>query len=192
MSEEEKFQHFVDSVRFDDEPSAEHRDRLEEKLLGEYDAAEPVSYEPEPLKIYLRKLAVAAGFLIVCGLTFWMVDTAWLRNPDLTYKPDPQIVKRILEAENPTEAEKQTLMAQINMVWKMIRDRDTQGLVTTVRSGNVAASVRQWAAEHLGQMGDEQTLEKLEESIDEEQVTNPDDPLNIAADDIRQRLEEEK
>lgn len=191
MNDEEKFQCFIDSVKFDDEPRTEHRNCLEEQLLAEYDAADPVPYEPEPMAIYLRKLAVAAGFLLVCGLTFWVVDTAWLQNPDLTYHPDPQIVRRILEAENPTEAEKHHLMAQINEVWRMICEHDTQGLVTTIQSPDIAGTVRQWAAEELGEMGDKKTLEELKSIEEKDPAIDPDSPLNTAVEELQQRLETE-
>ena len=180
--DEKKFQHFVDSVRFDDQPSAEHRDRLEEELLEAYDeqAAEPEHYQPEPTGIYLRKLAVAASFLIGCSVAFWVMETFWIGNPNLTYRPDPQVVQRIMELENPSEAERSNLMAQINAVWQMARQGDTQGLVTAVRSDVFADAVRQWAAEEIVKLG-----------VEQQDLANPEEPLNQAAEDTRQQLEKE-
>ena len=193
-NDEKKFEQYVDSVRFDDEPQAAHRDQLEQDLLDAYDHRDRYADSVEPTRVYFQKLAIAAGFLIVVGTLFWTIDSAFIsRDPDpFAYHPDKEAIEQILKAENVSGQEEQQLVALILNTWTMISDEDTHGLTSIVKSPDTAGSVRKWAGVYLGKFGNEESLKHIEETIDELGITDPDDPLVMAADSIRHRLGLEK
>lgn len=188
-NKEEKFKTYVESVRFDDEPTDAHREKLEKKLLEAYDHEQKYGDYVEPVGIYLRKLAIAASFLIVCGLLFWGIDSMFIDEQSyLTQHPEKEAIKQIIKAENVTGQEKVKLLTQINEVWDMIGNQDTDALVAVLETNETAYALRKWAAKYLGKFGGEDTLAVLETTIDHLDVTNPENPLMIAAEKIRQRL----
>ena len=102
------------------------------------------------------------------------------------YANDPVIVKLI--EEEPTKADKKKLLARVKDIWLMIHNEDAEGLVSVMQSDDIARALRVWAAKYLGQFGDEGTLKLLDETIEQMQITDPNDPLKIAAQKIRKRL----
>ncbi len=203
-NEEEKFEQFVASIRFDDTPSDTHRDQLEKQLLEAWDEAQAESEAEteadnivvapvEPTSLYLQRLAIAASFLIICGTLFWGIDKMFIGEQSyIARHPDRQAIERIIEAENATGVEKKKLLAQIKDVWNLIDSKDSASLVTVLHTDDNAYTVRVWAAKYLGKLGGEDTLEIIETTIDQLGVTDPQDPLMIAADKIRERLGLEK
>ena len=192
-NEDKKFEQYVESLRFDDAPSQGHREKLEQQLLDAYDdrAEQADTIEIEPTSLYVRKLAMAAGFLIVCGALFWGINKTMItsQHPDfIVSHPEREKLERIIEKETATRTEKKHLIAKMSTIWTMIQDQDSDALVSVLGSDTVAYRVRTWAADHLGDFGDEQTLTLLEQTIEQMQITDPNDPLVIAADKIRKRL----
>lgn len=191
MSEEKKFEQYVNSLRFDDTPSTEHRDKLEKQLLEAYDQRQESGDSVEPVSLYLRKLSIAAGFLIACGVLFWGIDNVFITRPHpdfIANHPERAKLERIIEEEQVEGIEKKNLIATMSEVWKMIRNQDADGLVSILSSDEIARSVRTWAAEHLGQFGNQQTLDILNGAILKLGITDPNDPLKVAASEIRNRL----
>ena len=191
-NEDKKFEQYVESLRFDDAPSTEHREKLEQQLLNAYDErGEQVNDDApiaEPTRLYVQRLAMAASFLLVCGLSFWAIDTFYIRTAP-PYINDPVIVK-LLE-EEPTKADQKRLLARVKNIWQMIHDEDAEGLVSVVQSDDITRTLRVWTAKYLGRFGDVDTLSLLDETIDQMKITDPNDPLKIAAAKIRKRLETE-
>ncbi len=188
-NEEKKFQNFVESIRFDDSPSEAHREKLEKQLLQAYDYEQKYGDYVEPVSIYVRKLAIAASFLIVCGLLFWGIDSMFIGEQGyVAQHPEKEAIEQIIEAENVTGQEKKQLVAQIKDIWDMISNQDTDALVSVLETDETAYAVRKWAAKYLGKFGGEDTLAVLDATIDHLGVTDPENPLVIAADKIRSRL----
>lgn len=185
-NEEQKFEQYVNSLRFDDEPSQDHRDKLEKKLLEAYDYQQKYGGYVEPVSIYLRKIAIAAGFLIVCGALFWTIDTYYIGSSP-PYANDPEI-KELLEQKDISGHEEKQLLARLNEIWEMIRSKDADALVSVLQSDEITGKVRLWAAKYLGQFGNQQTLTMLEQTIEQMHITDPNHPLMIAAQKIRCRL----
>jgi hypothetical protein len=189
-SDETKFEQYLRTLRFDDQPDSQHRDRLETRLLDAYENRNEDAVYVEPVAIYLKRLALAAGILIACGVFFWTVDTVWIsRDSTLARHPDPKAVEKILQQENPTEAEKPHLLAQIDEVWKLIRRQDTEALVSILQTEETAYAIRRWTAKWLGELGNRETLKELETTIESMQLSDSNEPLVIAAQTIRQRVE---
>ena len=190
MSNEEKnFQEFVNSIRFEDEPSQAYREKLEKQVLEVYDHEQKYGDYVEPVSLYFRKLAIAASFLIVCGLLFWGIDTMFMSEPDyVAQHPEKEAIEQMIETENATGVEKEQLLTQIKDVWKMICDQDADSLVSVLETDDTAYAVRKWAAKYLGKFGKEDTLAVLDATITHMGITDPENPLVIAADKIRSRL----
>jgi hypothetical protein len=188
-NDEQKFEQYVDSLRFDDAPSAAHRDKLEKQLLDAYDTQAEYGDYVEPVAVYFRKLAIAAGFLIVAGVLFWAIDKTFISRDSIAQLPDQEGIQKILESENATGTEKKKLLTQIHEVGTLIDKQDTEQLVTVVKTQDFAYAVRTWAAKWLGRFGNENTLASLEAKIHSMNITDPDDPLVIAAEKMRQRLQ---
>lgn len=188
-NDEKKFEEHVNSIRFDDEPSAAHRDTLEKQLLEAYDTQAESGDTIEPVSVYFRKLAIAAGFLVAAGILFWTIDSAFIgpKTP-FAHHPEKETIQKIIEEENVTGAEKKKLIAQISDVWEMITNKDTDGLVAVLEAQDTAYAVRGWAAKCLGKFGNKKTLSSLQTAIEKLTITDPNNPLIIAADKIRQRL----
>lgn len=190
-NDEKKFEDYVHSLRFDDAPSQDHQDKLEKQLLEAYDQRQESGDSVEPVSLYLRKLSIAAGFLIACGVLFWGIDKAFITRPHpdfIANHPERDTLEQIIEDEQVTGAEKKNLIAEMNDIWKMIRSQDSNTLVSVLGSDDIARSVRAWAAGHLGQFGNQKTLDMLDGAILKLGVTDPNDPLKIAASEIRNRL----
>ena len=190
-NDETKFEHYVNSLRFDDEPSKDHQDKLEKKLLEAYDHQQKYGSYVEPVSIYLRKLSIAAGFLIACGVLFWAVDKMFITQPHpdfIATHPERDTLEQIIEDEQATGIEKKNLIAKMNDIWTMICNKDADGLVSVMGSDNIAGSLRLWAAEHLARFGNQDTLDMLEHTILKLNITDPNDPLKVAASEIRKRL----
>ena len=186
---EDKFQQFVDSVRFEDEPSTAHRDKLEKQLLEAWDYEQKYGDYVEPVSIYLRKLAVAASFLIVCGLLFYGIETLFIGEQSyVATHPEKAAIEQIIESENVSGVEKKQLVAQIKDVWTKITDKDTDALVAVVEADETAYALRKWAAKYVGKYGGQDTLNALEKAIDQMGITSADNPLMIATEAIRDRL----
>lgn len=187
-NDEQEFEQYVNTLRFDDEPNAAHRDKLEKQLMEAYDSqAESAGYE-EPVAIYFRKLAIAASFLIVAGVLFWTIDTMFITPDPFAQHPDEQTIRQIIKEEHVTGTEKKKLVAQIHDIWTLICDQDTDGLVSALKTSEIPYAVRQWAANYLGKFGNENTLILIEDKIQNLNITDPENPLVIAAEKIRQRL----
>lgn len=187
-NDEQKFEQYVDSIRFDDEPRAEHRDKLEKQVLEAYDTqAEYGGYE-EPVAVYFRKLAIAACFLIGAGVLFWAIDSMFITPEPFAHHPEKEAIQEIIEEENVTGAEKKKLVAQIQDLWTLISNHDTDELVSALNTSDIAYNVRTWAAGYLGKFGNEKTLAAIESKIHSLNITDPNNPLVIAAHQIRQRL----
>lgn len=190
-NEENKFEQYVNSLRFDDEPSKDHQDKLEKKLLEAYDYQQKYGGHVEPVSLYMRKLSMAAGFLIVCGILFWGIDKAFITEPHpdfIASHPDRDILEKIIEDEQATGIEKKNLVAKMSDIWNMIRNEDADALVSVLQTEDIARTMRSWAAEYLGRFGNDQTLAMLNDAILKLGVTDPNDPLKIAASEIRKRL----
>jgi len=190
--EEKKFEQYVNSLRFEDAPSKEHQDKLEKQLLEAYNQRQPAGDDSvEPVSLYLRKLSIAAGFLIACGVLFWGIDKAFITRPHpdfIANHPERETLEKIIKDEQATGAAKKNLIAKMSDIWDMIKNKDSDALVSVLGSDNVARSLRTWAAEHLGRFGNKQTLDMLDNTILKLGVTDPNDPLNVAASQIRKRL----
>ena len=189
-NDEKKFEEHVNSIRFDDEPNAAHRDKLEKQLLEAYDTQAEYGGYVEPVSVYFRKLAVAAGFLVAAGVLFWAIDSMFI-GPDKNQfvgHPEEKAIQQIIEEENVSGSEKKQLIAQISDVWEKVTDKDTDGLVAILETQGTAYAVRKWAAKYLGKFGNETTLSGLQATIEKLNISDPNNPLIIAADKIRQRL----
>jgi hypothetical protein len=188
--EEKKLEAFVNTIRFDDEPSAAHRDKLEKELLEAYDYEQKYGDYQEPVSVYFRKFAIAAGFLIVCGVLFWAIDSAVISPEEqfLAQNPHKEEIEQILVTEDVKGIEKKNLIAQFSEVWDMITDQDAESLVSVLQTSDVSYRVRVWGAKYLGKFGGEDTLVSLEEAIGQLHIDDPNDPLKIAAAKIRKRL----
>jgi hypothetical protein len=189
--DEKKFEHYVHSLRFDDAPSTDHQDKLEKQLLEAYDQRQGSGDGVEPVSLYLRKLSIAAGFLIAAGVLFWGIDNVFITRPHpdfIANHPERDTLEQIIENEQVTGTEKKNLIAEMSDIWKMIRNQNADGLVSVLGSDDIARSVRAWAAGHLGQFGNQRTLDMLDSTILKLGVTDPNDPLKIAASEIRKRL----
>ncbi len=189
-NDEKKFEQYVDSIRFDDQPNAAHRDKLEKQLLDAYDTQQEYGDYVEPVSVYFRKLAVAAGFLVVAGVLFWAIDSAFITpvQDPFAGHPEEETIQKIFEEENVSGAEKKKLVAQISDVWKMITDKDTDRLMAVLEMQDTAYTVRIWAAKYLGKFGDKKTLSNLEAAIEKLNISDPNNPLVVTADSIRQKL----
>lgn len=185
--DEQNFENYVDSLRFDDEPSKDHQDKLEKQLLQVYDHEQKYGDYVEPVTVYFRKLAIAASFLVVCGVLFWAIDTHFIRSAP-PYAADPEIMK-IIEQQPASAQEQKQLMARVNEIWTMISDQDSEALVSVLQADDLGRKVRAWAAKYLGQFGNEKTLTSLEQVIHEMEITDPANPLIVAEQAIRDRLE---
>lgn len=191
MNEEEKqLEAFVNTLRFDDAPDHGHRDKLEKELLEAYDYEQKYGDYEEPVSIYFRKFAIAAGFLIICGVMFWAIDSTMITHePDyLADHPKKEEIKQILVEEEVTGVEKKHMLAQIKDVWQMIADQDSDSLVSVLETSDVAYNIRAWAAKYLGKFGSAETLASLEHAITAMGIDDPNDPLKMAASKIRKRL----
>ena len=189
-NDEKKFEEHVNSIRFDDEPTAASRDKLEKQLLEAYDTQAEYGGYVEPVSVYFRKLAVAAGFLVAAGVLFWAIDSAFI-GPDKNYfagHPEEKAIQKIIEEEKVSGTEKKQLVAQISDVWEKVTNKDTDGLVAVLETRDTAYAVRKWAAKYLGKFGNEATLSGLQATIEKLNISDPNNPLVIAADKIRQRL----
>lgn len=189
-NDEKKFKQYVDSIRFDDEPNAAHRDKLEKQILEAYDTQAEYGDYVEPVSVYFRKLAFAAGFLIVAGVLFWAIDSAFISPVPEPFAghPEKETIQKIIEEENVTGTEEKKLFAQISDVWDMVAKKDTHGLMAVLETHDTAYAVRSWAAKYLGKFGNEETLGSLEAAIEKLNISDPNNPLVIAAESIRQRL----
>ncbi|MHC4551982.1 MAG: hypothetical protein ACYSUT_04335 [Planctomycetota bacterium] len=188
-NEEQKFQQFVDSVRFEDAPNEAHRDKLEKQVLETWDHEQKYGDYVEPVSLYVRKLAIAASFLVVCGLLFYGIESMFIGEQNyVAHHPEKEAIEQIIESEAATGAEKKQLVAQIKDVWNKISARDTDALVAVVEADETAYALRKWAAKYVGKYGGTETLNALESAIEQMDITNPDNPLMIAADAIRDRL----
>lgn len=190
-NEEQKLEAYVNSIQFDDAPRAEHRERLEKRVMQAYETKTKYGDYQEPVAVYMRKLAFAAGFLIVCGLLFWTLDKAVITDnePDFIAKhPDKEQLKKIIKEENATGVEKKELVARMKDIWEMVKSKDTDALVSVLQTDDFAYNLRLWAAKYLGQLGNQQTLTLLENTIDKMAIDDPNDPLKIAATKIRKKL----
>lgn len=187
-NDEQKFKQLVDAIRFDDEPSADHREKLERQLLQSYDNHRETDGYVEPVALYFRKLGIAASFLIGAGVLFWAIDAAFIRQDPFAHHPQKETIHQIIEEEDVTGAEKKQLIAQIRQVWSLISSRDEDGLVAVLNTADIAYTVRSWAATCLAKFAGSDTLQALESQIHQLNVTDPDDPLVIAADKLRARL----
>ena len=188
-NDEKKFEEHVDSIRFDDESNTAHRDKLEKQLLEAYDTQAEYGGYVEPVSVYFRKLAMAAGFLVAAGILFWAIDAAFIGPKDpFAHHPERETIQEIIKEENVTGAEKKKLVAQIRDVWDMATKKDTDSLMAVLETQDTAYAVRGWAAKYLGKFGNETTLSSLQTTIDKLNITDPNNPLVIAADKIRQRL----
>lgn len=188
-NEEEKFKQFVDSVRFDDETNEVHRDKLEKQVLEAWDHEQKYGDYVEPVSVYVRKLAVAASFLVVCGLLFYGIELLFIGEQSyVATHPEKKAIEQIIESEHATGAEKKQLVAQIKDVWNMISDKDTDALVAVVEADEASYALRKWAAKYVGKYGGPETYNTLQSAIDRLGITNPDNPLVIAAEAIHQRL----
>ena len=190
-NEEQKFEQYVNSLRFDDAPSQEHQDKLEQQLLEAYDQRQPAGDSVDPVSLYLRKLSMAAGFLIAAGLLFWGIDKTFITRPHpdfIANHPERDTLEQIIEDEQATGVEKKNLIARMSDIWTMIHNKNTDGLVSVISSDNTGRSLRLWAAEHLAKFGNEDTLDVLENTITKLNITDPNDPLKVAASEIRKRL----
>ncbi|MEN8126704.1 MAG: hypothetical protein ABFR90_02745 [Planctomycetota bacterium] len=188
---ENKFEHYVHSLRFDDEPSKDHQDKLEKQLLEVYDNRQKYGGHVEPVAVYMRKLAIAAGFLIVCGVLFWGIDKLIITEPHpdfIANHPDRAKLEKIIKDEQATGTEKKNLIATMSDIWDMVGNEDTDALVSILQTDDIARSIRTWAAEYLGRFGNDQTLTMLDSAILKLDATDPNDPLKIAASEIRKRL----
>jgi len=139
----------------------------------------------------MRKLSIAAGFLIACGVLFWGIDKAFITRPHpdfIATHPERETLEQIIEDEQATGAEKKNLIAEMSDIWKMIGNEDADALVSVLGSDSIARSVRAWAAEHLARFGNQDTLDMLDSAILNLNITDPNDPLNVAASEIRKRL----
>lgn len=187
-NDERKFGEYVDSVRFDDAPDAAHRDLLEKKLLDAWETEQEYDGYEEPVAVYFRKLAIAAGFLIAAGVLFWAIDAAFISRNPVADLPDQPGIQAIIEQENVSGVEKKKLLTQIRDVGTLIEQEDTDGLVAVLKTSDVAYTVRTWAAKWLGRFGNENTLAAIEAKIQSMQISDPQHPLMMAAETIRERL----
>jgi hypothetical protein len=191
-NDEQKFDHFIDSLRFDDEPSAAHREKLERKLMQAYDNRLETEDYVEPVALYFRKLAIAASFLIGAGVLFWVIDASFIRQDPFARHPQKETIRAIIEEEAVTGTEKKQLVAQIGDVWSLISERNQDGLVAVLNASDIAYTVRTWAASCLAKFGDAETLAVIETKIHELNISDPNNPLIIAAEKIRNRLDAAK
>lgn len=190
--EENQFHQYVDSLRFDDEPSKDHQDKLEKQLLEAYDHQRKYGSYVEPVSIYLRKLAAAAGFLIICGILFWGIDRTFITTePDfIANHPERDVLEHIIKEEQVIGKEKKNLIAQMKNLWDLIYTQNTEELVAVLQSEDITHTLQDWAAKHLGQLGDQKTLIQLEQSIQDLNIDDPYNPLMTAAQTIRERLDQ--
>ncbi|HOK96233.1 MAG TPA: hypothetical protein PK052_08520 [Anaerohalosphaeraceae bacterium] len=186
--DEHNFEEFVKTIRFDDQPSSEHRQRLEFQLLQRWENRQKETGYIEPAALYLKRLAIAAGILLASSVLFWTIDNLWISRP-LAVHPDSKMIETILQQEQPSEAEKPHLLAQINHVWHLICRQDSEALVSILQTQETAYAIRCWAAKYLGQFGNEKTLELLNTAIETLHISDSNEPLVLAARTIRQRLE---
>jgi hypothetical protein len=191
---ENKFEQYVNSLGFDDAPSKEHQDKLEKKVLEAYDYQKKYGDHVEPVAIYLRKLSIAAGFLIICGVLFWAVDKVFITQETdfIANHPDKEILQEIIEDEQASGAEKMSLIARMSDIWDMITNKEADALVSVLQTEDLARTVRTWAATYLGKFGTVDTLAMLEDVISRLGISDPNDPLKIAAATIRERLNSEE
>lgn len=187
-TDEHNFEEFIKTIRFDDQPTSEQRQRLELQILQRWENRQAEAEYVEPAALYLRRLAVAAGILLASSVLFWTIDHLWISSP-LASHPDPKTVETILQQENPSESQKPHLLAQINHVWHLICSQDSEALVSILQTEETAYAIRCWAAKYLGQFGNRKTLELLNSTIEALQISDSNEPLVIAARTIRQRLE---
>ena len=188
-NDEKKFEDHVNSIRFDDEPNRVSRDKLEKQLLEAYDTQAEYGDYVEPVSVYFRKLAIAAGFLVAAGVLFLAIDSTFIGPKDpFAHHPEKETIQTIIEEENVSGSEKKKLVAQISDVWDKVTNKDTDGLVAVLETQDTAYAVRKWAAKYLGKFGNEKTLSGLQATIEKLNISDPNNPLVIAADKIRQRL----
>lgn len=187
---ENEFEKTVNAVRFDDTPRQTHRRQLEEQLLEAYDQRSQQSETSLSGSFYLRRIAVAAGFVIAAGLLVWCFnDSGSTPNGQPAHTPDPQTIERILRQEKASGAQRQTLLSEIQQVWKLIAAQDITGLTAVVLDDQAAPSVRNWAGESVASFGNEETLGKLEKHCEVHALSDPDDPVVHTARQLRKRLE---
>jgi hypothetical protein len=186
---ENDLKNIVNSVRFDDKPSETHRRQLEEQILEAYDHRVTARSAPSGI-FYLKRVAIAASFVIAAGLLFMFFDgNGAAPNGHPAHSPDPQTVEQILQQEKVSVAQRQALLSEIQQVWKLIAAEDVTALTEVVLDGQVASSIRLWAGETVVKLGDEQTLGMLEKHIEEQGLTDTEDPVVQTDRRLRERLE---
>lgn len=186
---ENEFETLVRSIRFDDTPSETHRRQLEEQLLAAYDGrACPDAVRPGCF--YVKRLAIAAGFLVAAGLLFLVFDeTGPGPNGHPAHAPDARTVEDILRREKAAGTPRQDVLAEIQQAWTLIAAEDVAGLTGVVLDDAASHSVRLWAGEALAKLGDAQTLGVLERHIAALGLTEAEDPVVFTADRLRHRLD---
>lgn len=187
---EKTFEKIVNAVRFDDTPSETHRRQLEEQLLEVYDKSSQEAPAAYASLFYLKRVAMAAGFVIAAGLLVWFFDGEGL-SPHIypAHAPDAQTVEHILNQENATGERRQALLAEIQQTWKLIAAEDVEGLTAVVLDPNAAESLRNWAGRYLAALGTEETLGILEKHIEVRGLADTDDPVVLTATGLRWFLE---
>lgn len=187
---EHEFEKTVNAVRFDDTPRQMHRRQLEQQLLETYDQRSQQPAVSLSGFFYVRRAAIAAGFVIAAGLLVWCFnDSGSTSNGQPAHTPDPRTIERILTQAKVSGAQRQALLSEIQQVWKLIAAQDLTGLTTVVLDEQAAPSVRNWAGESVVALGTEETLGKLENYCQVHTLTDPDNPVVHAAQQLRKRLE---
>lgn len=187
---ENEFKKTVNAVRFDDTPRQMHRQQLEQQLLETYDQRSQQPAVSLSGFFYLRRAAIAAGFVIAAGLLVWCFnDSGSTSNGQPAHTPDPRTIERILTQAKVSGAQRQALLSEIQQVWKLIATQDLSGLTAVVLDEQAALSLRNWAGESVVSLGTEETLGKLEKHCEVHALSDPDDPVVHAAQQLRKRLE---
>ena len=186
-NDEKKLEQHINSIRFDDEPSAAHRDKLEKRLLETYDTQTEYGDYVEPVSVYFRKLAVAAGFLIAAGVLFWAVDSTFISRGPTAELPGKQGAQQIDNDQNAVGTEEKNRLAQLQAerIMSTVPDPATIGMMTVMKTPGAASAIHRWTAKWLGKFGDKKTIEAKIQTLN---ITDPQNPLVITAESIRQQF----
>ena len=189
-----EFENIVNSIQFDDMPSETHRRQLEQRLVAAYDKrSQQGGHMPPSGVFYIKRVAVAAGFVLAAGLLYYLLDDlgpAPLTQP--AYMPDAHTVDRLLRQESVTDANRQALLQEIQQVWPLVAAGDVQALTAVIMDARTADSIRLWAADTVVERGTAAMLERLEKHIEAHALTEPDDPVVQTAHRLRQRIAAER
>ena len=198
VKKDQNFEDFISSVKFDDKPDNDHKAALEKKLLDAYDnrANIKICYKTPEVDVktqtYLFRIGLAASFILIAALLALMVNSI-IKPKESAHQiaatqTQQKTIDVIYENEKKDGTTKTQITDQLKKVWALAHTEDANGLISLMTSNNIAAGVKRYASKYVAEFGNEQTLATLNSYIELNSLTDPNDPLVVAARKLREKL----